>query len=118
MAAFGHPSPESRFHGARRHGAGDARPGVKVYDGAPGETRVQLTFNQIFPRFSIVSNDNDHPTLGFGDTVRGNGAVVPPGAHGLLKAVEFNQRDGVLTIVTPHIVRGDESPAAEAETRR
>ena len=72
--------------------------GVKIYDGAPGETRVLLTFNRILPQYSIVSNDNDHPTLGFGDTVRGSGAVVPPGAHGLLKSVEFNQRDSVLVI--------------------
>ena len=71
---------------------------VKVYDGAPGETRVLLTFNQILPQFSVVSNDNDHPTLGFGDTVRGSGAVVPTGVHGLLKSMEFNQRDSVLVI--------------------
>ena len=71
---------------------------VKVYEGAPGETRVLLTFNQILPQFSVVSNDNDRPVLGFGNTVRGSGAVVPTGAHGLLKAIEFNQRDSVLTI--------------------
>lgn len=71
---------------------------VKVVDGAPGETKVLLTFNQILPQFSIVTNDNEISTLGFGNTVRGSGATVAPGAHGLLKAVEFNQRDSVLTI--------------------
>ena len=71
---------------------------VKIYDGAPGETRVLLTFNRILPQFSIVTNDNDHPSLGFGDTVRGSGAVVPPGAHGLLRSIEFSQRDSVLVI--------------------
>ncbi len=71
---------------------------VKVYEGAPGETRVLLTFNQVIPQFSVVTNDNDRPTLGFGNTVRGSGAVVPTGAHGLLKGVEFNQRDSVLTV--------------------
>jgi general secretion pathway protein D len=72
--------------------------GVKVSAAKTGETTVLLSFNQILPQFSIVSNDNDRPLLGFGNTVRGSGAVVPPGEHGVLKAVEFNQRDSVLTI--------------------
>ena len=71
---------------------------ISVSDGKPGETRLLLSFNQILPQFSIVSNDNDRPLLGFGGTVRGNGASVPAGDHGLLKSVEFNQRDTVLTI--------------------
>jgi len=71
---------------------------VTVTQEGVNETRLTLAFNQILPQFSIVSNDIDRPLLGFGSTVRGSGAVVKPGEHGLLKAVEFNQRDSVLTI--------------------
>ena len=66
---------------------------------APGETRVLLGFNQILPQFSIVTNDADRVEIGFGSTVRGAGASVPPGVHGLLKGVEFSQRDQVLSLV-------------------
>lgn len=71
---------------------------VTVTEGPPGETRLLLSFNQILPQFSIVTNDNERPLIGFANTVRGAGATIPTGAHGPLKAVEFNQRDTVLTI--------------------
>jgi len=64
-----------------------------------GEDHVLLGFNQTLPQFSIVTNDIDRPILGLSDTVRGVGVVVPPGDHGLIKTVEFNQRDAVLTVV-------------------
>ncbi|MEO9213997.1 MAG: hypothetical protein ABI242_12760, partial [Caulobacteraceae bacterium] len=71
---------------------------VTVTDGPAGEIRVLLAFNQILPQFSIVTNDVDHPLLGFANTVRGPGARAAPPAHGLLKSIEFNQRDTVLTV--------------------
>ncbi len=72
--------------------------GVTMSDGAPGETKVLLSFNQIIPQFSIVTNDVDHALIGFGDTVRGSTASVPAGARGVLKSIEFNQRGSVLTV--------------------
>ena len=64
-----------------------------------GETHVLIGFSQILPQFSIVTNDIDQPDLGFADTARGPGVAAPGGVHGLIKGVEFKQRDSVLTIV-------------------
>ena len=72
--------------------------GVTMSDGAPGETKVLLSFNQILPQFSIVTNDVDHALIGFSDTVRGSAASVPAGPRGVLKSIEFNQRGAVLTV--------------------
>jgi general secretion pathway protein D len=72
--------------------------GVAISQGSSGETKVLLTFNRALPQFSVVSNDIDQPTLRFESTARGSGAVVPPGAHGLLQAIEFNQHDQTLTV--------------------
>ena len=72
--------------------------GVTMSDGAPGETKVLLSFNQIIPQFSIVTNDADRSLIGFADTVRGSAASVPAGARGVLKSIEFNQRGSTLTI--------------------
>ncbi len=71
---------------------------VTVSDGAPGETHVLLSFSQILPQFSIVSNDIERPVLGFGNTVRGPAVTLPTTAHGLLKSIELSQRSGVLNL--------------------
>ena len=70
--------------------------GVSVV--SPKETRVLLTFNQILPQFSIVTNDAERVEVGFGGASRGAGAVAPPAAQGLLKGVEFSQRGQVLSV--------------------
>ena len=72
--------------------------GITISDGAPGETKVLLTFNQLLPQFSIVNNDVDHALVGFAGSVRGSAATVPAGARGVLKSMEFNQRNSVLTV--------------------
>ena len=72
---------------------------VSISKSRTGETHVMLGFNQILPQFSIITNDIDRPILGLADTSRGAGAVVPAGDRGLIKDIEFNQRDAVLTIV-------------------
>jgi len=72
--------------------------GITFSDGGPGETRALITFNQILPQFSVVENDIDHPSLGFASTVRGSGATVAQGGHGLVTGVDFDQRGIVLTL--------------------
>jgi general secretion pathway protein D len=72
---------------------------LSVTKAQAGETHVLIGFSQIIPQFSIVTNDIDRPVLGFADTSRGPGAAVPGGVHGLIKGIEFNQRDAVLVMV-------------------
>jgi general secretion pathway protein D len=86
--------------------------GAIVSDGAPGETRLTLTFDQVLPQFSIVSNDSDRDAIVFAGTIRAQGAAVA-GPHGLLRGVEFSQTDGTLslTILGQGAVRIDPNPA-------
>ena len=71
---------------------------VTFSEGKPGETRLLIEFNQILPQYSIVENDVDHPSLGFASTVRGSGATVASGGHGLVTGVDFDQRGIILTL--------------------
>ena len=72
---------------------------ISITASRSGATHVILGFNQILPQFSTITNDIDRPILGFADTVRGSGAVLPSGDRGLIKDIEFNQRDAVLTVI-------------------
>lgn len=72
---------------------------VTVTDSAADETRVLLTFNQSIPQFSLPTTDDLRPQIGFAATVRGSGAVVPPGAHGGLQGIEFQQHGTNLVLM-------------------
>jgi general secretion pathway protein D len=72
--------------------------GISVVDTEPGESSLLLTFSPVAPKFSIAKNGTDRPTLGFGLSQRGQGAVVSNGLHGLLRGVEFEQFDTNLVI--------------------
>jgi general secretion pathway protein D len=72
--------------------------GISVGDSGPDESSLLLTFSQAAPKYSIAKNGSDRPTLGFGLSVRGQGASVPPGMRGLLRGVEFEQVDSNLVI--------------------
>jgi general secretion pathway protein D len=71
---------------------------IAISNDGGGETHILLSFNQTLPQYSVVTNDNDRPLIGFADTIRGAGATVSTGAHGVVKSIEFNQRDSVLTM--------------------
>jgi general secretion pathway protein D len=70
---------------------------VDLVEGA-GEMRVILTFNQILPAFSIVSNDSATASLLFSGAVRSSSARVPNGSHGLLASIAFDQGKGGLSV--------------------
>ena len=72
--------------------------GVITTDGAPGETRLVLTFAPRAPRFAIIKNDSDHPAIGFALSSRGSGATTPAGLRGPLQAISFDQQDSVLIL--------------------
>lgn len=72
--------------------------GISVGDTGQDESSLLLTFSPAAPKYSIANNGSDRPTLGFGLSVRGQGAVVPPALRGLLRGVEFEQVDTNLVI--------------------
>jgi general secretion pathway protein D len=72
---------------------------VTVTNVKPDETHILFGFNQILPQFSVVTNDIDRPIIGFGNTVKGPALTIPSLAGSLLKSIDFNQREAVLTVV-------------------
>jgi general secretion pathway protein D len=67
--------------------------GISVVDTGPNESNLLLTFSPVAPKFSIAKNGTDRPTLGFGLSSRGQGAVLTSALHGMLRSVEFEQFD-------------------------
>ena len=71
---------------------------VTMTVGPAGETHVLLTFDRILPPFSIITNNNPAPILGFGNARRAAGLKIPKGPHGLIRALKFKQRSVVMNI--------------------
>jgi len=59
---------------------------------------VVLTFQPQAPRFSIINNDTDRPSIAFALSSRAPTAAQPNGLKGLLRAVAFEQSDTVLIV--------------------
>jgi general secretion pathway protein D len=71
---------------------------VAAADAGHGETRVLLTFAPYAPRFSIIGNDTDKPSIAFALSSRAPGATSPAALHGLLRSVGFEQTDTILIL--------------------
>jgi general secretion pathway protein D len=65
---------------------------------AGAESRILLTFGPQAPKYSIVANDNDKPTIAFADSARGQQARVPPSLRGLVRTIGFEQNDTILIV--------------------
>ena len=72
--------------------------GVSASDLGPGQTQILLTFASPAPGFSILRDGSDKPGIAFALSSRGSGATTPPGLHGLLRAISFDQSDTVLIL--------------------
>ena len=72
--------------------------GISAAESGAGETKVFLSFSQMAPTFSIDDNDSTRVTLNFDASSRGEGVKVPAALHGVLRAVELNQKGARLTV--------------------
>lgn len=72
--------------------------GVSAAESGHGETMVSLTFAPLAPRYSIINNDSDRPSIAFALSSRGLNATVPAPQHGLLRSIAFDQNDTVLVL--------------------
>jgi general secretion pathway protein D len=64
----------------------------------PAETRILLGFAPLAPKYSIISNDSDHPAIAFALSGRGPAVRVPTSLRGLVRAIAFEQNDTVLIL--------------------
>ena len=71
---------------------------VGASDLGPGQSQILLTFASPAPGFSILRDGTDKPGIAFALSSRGSGATTPPGLHGLVRAVSFDQNDTVLIL--------------------
>ena len=71
---------------------------VSVAEGSARETSVILTFAPVAPRFSVIRDQTDRPSIGFALSSRGASARSPASTHGLLRAVAFDQNDTILIV--------------------
>lgn len=60
-------------------------------------TELALTFSPRAPKFSLINNGTDKPSIAFALSTRGSSATAPK-ALGLLNSVAFEQADTVLVI--------------------
>ena len=63
-----------------------------------GDVQLTLTFAPGAPGYSLIKNDTDTPSIAFGLSNRGSGAIMPPGGKGLLKGIDVQQADTVLIL--------------------
>ncbi len=71
---------------------------VHVSDTGTGGSQITFTFQPDAPKFSLIGNDSDKPSLAFALSSRGLGAKFPSELHGLLRSMWVEQVDTVLII--------------------
>lgn len=57
-----------------------------------------LTFAPLAPKYSIIRNDSDKPSIAFALSSRGMSARAPTDIHGLIRSVGFEQQDTILIV--------------------
>lgn len=71
---------------------------ISVSETAKGETKIVLTFDPLAPKFSLIDNDTDKPSIAFALSSRGLGAKYPSELHGLLRSMSIEQSGTVLIL--------------------
>ena len=71
---------------------------VSASEVGPAETRFLLGFTPLAPKYSIISNDSDHPSIAFALSQRGPAARLAANLRGLVRSVAFDQNDSVLIL--------------------
>jgi general secretion pathway protein D len=63
-----------------------------------GEAQLTLTFDPLAPKFSIIADGTDKPSIAFALSSRGAGAKYPTQPEGLLRSMSIEQNDTILII--------------------
>src|SRR5581483_177079 len=71
---------------------------ISAADQGHGQAQMVLTFTPAAPKFSIIGDNTARPSIAFALSSRANSARLLPTAHGLVKAVAFEQSDTVLVV--------------------
>ncbi len=71
---------------------------IAVSEKGKDETSIVLTFDPRAPKFSIIANDTNKPSIAFALSSRGLGAKFPAVFHGLLQSMAIEHSDTVLIL--------------------
>jgi general secretion pathway protein D len=71
---------------------------IAVSDTGQGESQISLTFSPLAPKFSIIADGTDKPSIAFALSSRGLGAKFPSVLHGLLRSMAIEQNDTILIL--------------------
>jgi len=71
---------------------------LSATEAGPAETRILLGFTPLAPKYSIISNDSDHPSIAFALSARGPAARLAASLRGLVRSVAFDQNDSILIL--------------------
>jgi general secretion pathway protein D len=71
---------------------------VTATESGRDKTVTLLDFTPAAPRFQIVGNDTDHPSIALALSTRGPVAPTPTGGHGLLLQIAYEQDGSVLVL--------------------
>jgi general secretion pathway protein D len=71
---------------------------IPATDAAPGESKVTLNFIPQAPKFSVIHNDSDSPSIAFALSSRAQGVSFHSDGKGLLRSIEFEQADTVMVL--------------------
>ena len=69
---------------------------IAVSDTGQGASQIALTFSPLAPKYSIIADGTDTPSIAFALSSRGLGAKFPTALHGLLRAIAIEQNDTIL----------------------
>ena len=72
--------------------------GITTTDTGQGETRVLLTFAPLAPKFSIIGDHSNKPSIAFALSTRASSARAPGALHGFLRSVSVDQNDTILIL--------------------
>lgn len=71
---------------------------ISASETAKSGTQIVLTFDPLAPKFSLIDNDTDKPSIAFALSSRGLGAKYPSEFHELLRSMSIEQSGTVLIL--------------------
>jgi general secretion pathway protein D len=72
--------------------------GVTATEVGPGETRILLSFASAAPKFSLIGDASNKPSIALALSSRASSARGPGDLHGFLRSLGFDQNDTVLIL--------------------
>lgn len=71
---------------------------IAVSNTGEDESQITLTFSPLAPKYTIIADGTDKPSISFALSTRGLGATFPATLHGLLRSIAIEQSETILVL--------------------